>query len=101
MSMNLLLPVFLDGTSIFVIMMLHRYAFSPHQILRRGSAMTGQSMDDTLMEPSVSAPSHSKFSLNGDYDDLQNNGNFNGAEKDISANQQFEFEKEVYVAAIN
>lgn len=30
MCVNLLLPVVLDGTSIFVIMLLHRYAYKPH-----------------------------------------------------------------------
>jgi hypothetical protein len=38
MCVNLLLPVLLDGTSIFVIILLHRYAYNPHQMRRRGSA---------------------------------------------------------------
>ena len=49
MCLNLLVPVLLDGTSIFVIMMLHRYAYSPNQIQRKGSALINTPMDDSLI----------------------------------------------------
>ena len=79
MCLNLLLPVLLDGTSIFVIIMLHRYAYSPHQIQARGSAAINSPLDDAFIEPSAST---SQTSLNADTDDLNITAHFSGGNKE-------------------
>ena len=106
MCVNLLLPIVLDGTSIFVIMLLHRYAYNPHQLQRRSSSVISQSKSFTLVGTSVGAPSMSQTSLNGeDYDDnqLKETAKFMITVKetsDMSEDYQIKFEQKASFSSV-